>query len=536
MGYALDQTERHREPIEGPLRAHGWSTQITYENDRHRFVIMTVERSGMVRRIGVLSTGSIGNDQYRFLDSRVDVIFVETVFHVKEHAYGITTPVDLLDAFPARLLQWNKEAHSREAGAKRELDPLLRLLAWMRDPEAPASSPAISDKEGDIELLSEVVDSEDPAGVMNIESEQPLQHIWSRLRSLESVTLARRMLLRRAEAAASSFPDLELESRSSGVAYTVRTANDYFGSLGSVSLSQRILNMYYGTLALASAEMLARPGSSKKDMAAIEEATKNAHGLITLEGSTNGFDDLVVVPRQSGFFASWLKVLGLPRRGFLSEKPPKELGGLERDTPRASLAEIFGRFPELSELYEEVFPDVPPRWMNPRYDENANPRRVVLRRGGVQTPPRATYIRLSAPHGRLDPSLPERLDCGLEQLGLVPGAPGEVRALVPHPQHRYWHQALPLHGSPESPDSALIEPLFGSVREFRLLAFVLLYALSILVRYRPSVWRRVQEGDLDHFRTITEVFLDVAQRVLPQRFLQTITGRGVRTRLPGGLF
>jgi len=374
----------------------------------------------------------------------------------------------------------------------------------------------------------------DPSREMRIESEQPLQHIWSRLRSLESVTLARRMLVRRGEAEETILPDPEIDSRASGVAYTVRTANDYFGSLRSVSLSQRILNMYYGVLALASAEMLARLESTKKDMHSIEEATKKAHGLITIEGPTNGFDDLIIVPKQSGFFASWLKVLGLPRNNFWSQKPPKRLDDLGANTPCANVAELFGRFPELDELFEEVFPDTPPHWMSPRLDDKANPQRVSL--GPPVQLPRATYIRLQPARGRLDPELPRRLDCGLEQLSLVSDRPREFRALVRHPEHQFWHEALPLHVSSERRRGALIEPLFGSVREFRLLAFVLLYALSILVRYRPSVWRRVQEGDLDHFRTITEVFLDVAERVLPQRFLQAITGRGVYARLPGGLF
>jgi len=39
----------------------------------------------------------------------------------------------------------------------------------------------------------------------------------------------------------------------------------------------------------------------------------------------------------------------------------------------------------------------------------------------------------------------------------------------------------------------------------------MLYTLSIIVRYRPSIWRRVQEGDLDHMRVLIEAFLAVVE-------------------------
>jgi len=54
---------------------------------------------------------------------------------------------------------------------------------------------------------------------------------------------------------------------------------------------------------------------------------------------------------------------------------------------------------------------------------------------------------------------------------------------------------------------------------------VVLPALSIIVRYRPSLWRRILDGDLDHLRTLIEAFIAVAERILPQAFLETVTGQ-----------
>jgi hypothetical protein len=64
----------------------------------------------------------------------------------------------------------------------------------------------------------------------------------------------------------------------------------------------------------------------------------------------------------------------------------------------------------------------------------------------------------------------------------------------------------------------------------------LLYALSITVRYRPSIWRRVQEGDLDHMRVLIEAFLAVVERVLHEQFLEKVTDQRTFAKQPGLFF
>jgi hypothetical protein len=92
--------------------------------------------------------------------------------------------------------------------------------------------------------------------------------------------------------------------------------------------------------------------------------------------------------------------------------------------------------------------------------------------------------------------------------------------------------ALDLHHSPFK-RSAFLMPILGSLKEYRATCVVLLYALSIVVRYRPSLWRRVQEGDLDHLRVLIEAFLFVVERILPEQFLETVSGSSRRLWQPG---
>jgi hypothetical protein len=56
------------------------------------------------------------------------------------------------------------------------------------------------------------------------------------------------------------------------------------------------------------------------------------------------------------------------------------------------------------------------------------------------------------------------------------------------------------------------------------------------MRYRPSVWRRVQEGDLDQMRVLIEAFLAIVERVLPHEFLEKITGQKIIVKELGSFY
>src|SRR5260370_14343126 len=101
-----------------------------------------------------------------------------------------------------------------------------------------------------------------------------------------------------------------------------------------------------------------------------------------------------------------------------------------------------------------------------------------------------------------------------------------------HLGHSNAWGALDLHHSPFK-RSALLMPVLGGLKEYRATCVVLLYALSIVVRYRPGLWRRVQEGDLDHLRVLIEAFLFVVERILPEQFLETVSGQRVYAKQPG---
>jgi TPR repeat protein len=58
-------------------------------------------------------------------------------------------------------------------------------------------------------------------------------------------------------------------------------------------------------------------------------------------------------------------------------------------------------------------------------------------------------------------------------------------------------------------------------------------ALSILVRYMPSVWRRVEGGDWDEHLSLVKSALGVFERTLPEQFLESIIGERIHANQPG---
>jgi hypothetical protein len=264
----------------------------------------------------------------------------------------------------------------------------------------------------------------------------------------------------------------------------------------------------------------------------IEQSTKQGHGLYTIDGQRDGLQHLIVGIIASGFFADWARFLKVNVAAFPSKKP-RTLDDVPA-LPLGSwitLEQLFARVPETGDLFNDIFGS-PAMWLRPVYDQFAS-RPGFSFLSDVELPKRS-YIKLIDDSGRLEITDIARFPGPISQIQPLTssGKAGVFRAAIDHPDHKYWFGPLSLHHSPFV-RSALIMPPFEGVGQYRCLCVVILYALSIIVRYRPSLWRRAQEGDLDHMRVLIEAFLAVAERVLPEQFLEQISGQRVFAKQPG---
>ena len=128
------------------------------------------------------------------------------------------------------------------------------------------------------------------------------------------------MVERRADTENIPLAPMAVEAKATGVAYSMRSALDYVISTPRDPLNKRVLGLYYGTMALAQAEMLAAP-SGPIDLDKVEALTRNGHGLYTLPAPNGGFADLHIGVLASGFFPQWMKFLGHDASGYPKKRP-----------------------------------------------------------------------------------------------------------------------------------------------------------------------------------------------------------------------
>lgn len=482
-----------------PFRSHGWSAEIIRETEGHDCIEVAAERGTVATRVAVLySSSGISKSEYGALSNRVQRIFFNGQLYMPESfASGATVPVEPLGNFFSYLVELNKQVE-------------------------PDRSPPV--------LLRR------PASVRRLTAENPVEAILARLRQFTSATLAGRLVKRRAATEAIPLPSDTIKSKASGIAWSMRSALDYLDSTPREALIKRVLGLYYGTIALAQAEMLASP-SGPIDLDEVEGMTKRGHGLYALAGPDGGFADFRVGVLKTGFLPRWMSFLGHDISGYSKDKPSS---AADLDKVPAGMAcsirDLFASMPEIDDLFAEVFGG-PPGWVSVAYDDERNARGATALNA---TPRKATstYGLFLDRSGEISIDTLNSAGWPLAEIRRVDEFEGPrtaFRARVDHTGHDVWWMALPTHSSPFRTDATLLFPTLGGLREYRTIAAATLYALSIMARYLPSAWRRVEGGDEDQYLALVQASLAVWERLLPEHFLESIAGETVRTAQPGNL-
>ncbi|WP_460233085.1 YaaC family protein [Agrobacterium radiobacter] len=486
--------------ILGHLKSHGWNANVEREVLAGEYLIIVAERGGYEHRIALLYSCATGNETYKLVANDVEYIFYNgEPYQQDSYAYGLDKPVGPVSGFFDLLVEWNKES----------ADGLFAAVDVKEEVEA--------NRGLDYRLLL---------------SETPIEAIWLRLRQFQSVSLAEKLVKDRAARSGLSLGE-EVKTKAEGLAFSLRNAADYYKADAARTVSQRILNLYYGTMSFSFAEMLAAP-KGPTTLAEIEKATKQGHGLYVIDGENENLSDIVVGALRSGFFGSWLHSLEVDTGGF-PEKRPKKFSDLESTDANSwtTIESLFARIPEISDLFLDIF-DSPSLWLQPTFDFIGNPH------GFLASKPRTnatTYAIFTDSSGRLSKEDVARFPGAISDIQIQASEDGarRFRVAVDGTGKKTWWDALPLYRSPLG-RTAIILPIFHGIGDFRIICFTILYALSIVVRYRPSLWRRVQEGDLDEMRVLIEAFLVVAERVLPEQFLGRIVGKPVIVKQPNAFF
>lgn len=226
-----------------------------------------------------------------------------------------------------------------------------------------------------------------------------------------------------------------------------------------------------------------------------------------------------------------MSFLGYDVATYPGKKPRKESDIDLSSKHVTTLIGLFSHVPELEELLRMVS-STPINWLTFNYDSEAN---GSFRFNSEKS--RDSYVSINDISCSKTVEDIAKLGLPLEQIEYIQSEyPGlHFKALVRHPDHEFWHGAVKLHHSPFTTSSYII-PIFGDVSEYRCITTVILYALSILVRYRPSIWREVASGKYEDYLVLTGEFLSVFERLAPEKFLAALLDSKVSVVQPGSMF
>lgn len=213
--------------------------------------------------------------------------------------------------------------------------------------------------------------------------------------------------------------------------------------------------------------------------------------------------------KNAGFFRDYLKWAGVDTGNIVVPervRGPQDLAG----HPFWSLTELLARVPELRNTWDDVMKR-PPSYVGLELGGGADGWTVYV--------PQHHRSR----HFRNDTD-------AYAVLGPMPAQDKEARQLE---KGRQWAHAtddpnapfpLPRHTTAWC-STAYISPLCEGLDKPLHYHFMALYVLSILVRYRPNRWREILEGDLQRFRQLLSEYVMIAERIVPNLFLDHLVLR-----------
>ena len=359
--------------------------------------------------------------------------------------------------------------------------------------------------------------------VERLVAEDIRQTVWLRLRRLTSSRLCRQIISARVSALT---PEV-LEAKSEGVAWAVRSALGYWDS-NPAALNAKILTRYYALLQISIAEQVASPNAAF-DLNEVQRHTEQGHGLSTLSDPSAIFpDSYYLACLKRGHFHSYCRYKGIDLGEYAFERrPPRVLSKLNPEERQrlVSLTDLFRRVPELSPVVEEylgvqplsLHVGIPDTYRRKAAHENWR-RNPHPGRNPAYAPDAVTYIAVYPQGSKITEAYLNSLGLPIKNITAEHDDPTNSHYFVgefTHPDGSYWWEHLQTYKSGYS-GTSIVVPLWGEISDAFVIHFIVLYALSIVVRYLPSLWHDIENGDLNHIRALIEHYLAIVDGVLPR--------------------
>lgn len=373
--------------------------------------------------------------------------------------------------------------------------------------------------------------------------------IWLRINRLRSVNLCE-ALLRKKFMMRNKCIDGELLSKKAiGLSSAIESTVGYWQSKGE-SLNSKVLSRYYALLQMTIAEQVSSI-DNEDDLAGIQRHTEYGHGLATLRDDQSDFPfNYYVSILRSGHFYSYAKFLKCDTKQMDFVKRARSFEEVEEKDRLISLVDLFRRIPELQPVVREYL-NCDPLSFHIVYSsrnmqiESAN-RRAKLQNNGeleveaavLSEAEKTTYLNLIPDSDAMDLKYVSNLGLPFSEIEEEVDTYSSEKLFVAKFRHKddgYWHDYLNLYKSAYC-GTSIIVPINGIIDDPILIHLMLLYTLSIIVRYLPDLWYEINSGKLDHIRSLIEYYLSIFDHVVPLLVLERITESNIRVDAPGGFF
>lgn len=479
--------------FEKKCEALGWTITVNRQESSGSYIVFCVTKGQTRHSAAYLYSQSTSIQMYNMLAKSVEVIFIRGLTgYDPENTFSKNCPIQVLPEsdFLYVLTDWNM----KHLGAE------------------PIKNPHFRRSKKSIHIIEE----------------DPLRQIYTHLNALTSRTVAEETIRNHV----SGLTEEEYRNKAEGVTQLVHNAIDYYNNASTENIIQRLLNLYYGTVCFMEAEMLAT-GNKYKNLLDIERITRNGHGMHTF-GDAATLDDFYIGFIRSGLFYSWLKVRGIDAKDFAETRKLAETAEL-----KVSLKELFEYIPELQGILQEIDNGYKPRYLYPAYDMSFN-HVVNSAKSNYEKSFTGGYVYFINVDGTTDYEWEKNLiESFLGPITIV-GKHKESKydrggweAFVQYPEGGNHFDSYNAHKGIGT--SVVIQPFLGRTDDWEVYSVVILYALSIIVRYMPHLWARIMSGDMDQYKAVIYQFSRVAERELTQIFLERITNKQLRISHPQSL-
>lgn len=374
-----------------------------------------------------------------------------------------------------------------------------------------------------------------------------------RLGRFKSFELSKRLLKEKEEKKGLALENELLNRKAQGLSSAIDSALNYF-SVKSNSLNTKILMRYYSLLQFTIAEEVASLNNDS-DLNKIQNNTSYGHGLAVYQSEgidDNFFNKFNCYILSNGHFSKYLKHLNYTNISNISinKRVSSEKEAINEASKLISISRLFRTIPELHNMVEEII-DEPPLSLNiiydsiPNYEIEEERREEYSKEIGTfafKAPPltseeKISFLKILPNSRKLNIEFLNSLNLPFTNYKLrYDSYSGEeyISCQIEHSTKSHWWSDLNLYKSNYCA-SSIIPPIIGEIADPILINFMLLYSLSIIVRYLPALWYKITLGDLNHIGGLIEYYISVLDHVLPPLILKRITERDIHISMPGSL-